>query len=115
VGDHHDPSLKLQFAVFSLYPIFTASARSRYSCGEEDKGIMVNTHPHPYYPLDVQINDYAPNHITVPGLLFTASLGASVILGATFMLSIWAQPNLRKADRIAILWFVLCMIPTTIS
>ncbi|KAL4871296.1 hypothetical protein BDV12DRAFT_33638 [Aspergillus spectabilis] len=68
---------------------------------------MANIYSHPYYPLDAQINDYAPNKTSVLGLMLTASLGAAAILGATFILSIWARPNSRKADRIAILWFVL--------
>ncbi|KAL4941769.1 hypothetical protein BDV06DRAFT_175995 [Aspergillus oleicola] len=62
---------------------------------------------HPYYPLDVRIINYAPNDKSVLGLLSAASVGSIVLLGTTLMLSIWARPNLNKADRIAILWFVL--------
>ncbi|KAL4917792.1 Emopamil-binding protein [Aspergillus aurantiobrunneus] len=68
---------------------------------------MDSSHSHPYYPLDARINDYAPNETSVLGLLSTTSVAATGLLGATLMLSIWVRPNLRKADRIAILWFVL--------
>ncbi|BCS26251.1 EXPERA domain-containing protein [Aspergillus puulaauensis] len=68
---------------------------------------MDSARSHPYYPVDARINDYAPNETSVLGLLSTASVGATALLGATLLLSIWARPNLRKADRIAILWFVL--------
>ncbi|KAL5335370.1 Emopamil-binding protein [Aspergillus crustosus] len=68
---------------------------------------MASIKPHPYYPQGAQINDYAPNNTSVLGLLFTASLGATALLGVTLVLSIWVRPTLRKADRIAILWFVL--------
>ncbi|KAI9372406.1 Emopamil-binding protein [Aspergillus egyptiacus] len=68
---------------------------------------MDNVRTHPYYPLDARVNDYAPNVTSVPGLLSTASVGTTALLGATLMLSSWLRPSLRKADRIAILWFVL--------
>lgn len=75
---------------------------------------MDRARSHPYYPVDARINDYVPNETSVLGLLSTASVGATALLGATLLLSIWARPNLRKADRIAILWFVLCMSFTSI-
>lgn len=70
---------------------------------------MDSARSHPYYPIDARINDYVPNEASVLGLLSTASVGATALLGTTLLLSIWVRPNLRKADRIAILWFVLCM------
>ncbi|KAL3469177.1 Emopamil-binding protein [Aspergillus californicus] len=68
---------------------------------------MDNIHAHPYYPLDAKITNYVPNETSVLGLLSTASLGSTALLGAAYILSSWARPNLRKSDRIAILWFVL--------
>ncbi|KAL4880205.1 Emopamil-binding protein [Aspergillus karnatakaensis] len=62
---------------------------------------------HPYYPLGALINDYAPNSASVQGLLTTASLSATTLLATTLVLSIWVRPNLKTADQIAILWFVL--------
>ncbi|KAL2824126.1 Emopamil-binding protein [Aspergillus cavernicola] len=67
----------------------------------------MNDLAHPYYPVNARINDYAPNETSVLGLLFTASVGTTALLGATFMLSSWLWPNLKKADRIAVLWFIL--------
>ncbi|KAL4787515.1 Emopamil-binding protein [Aspergillus varians] len=68
---------------------------------------MDSVRSHPYYPLDARINDYTPNETSVLGLLSTASVSATALLGAALILSIWLRPRLRKADRIAILWFVL--------
>ncbi|KAL4975643.1 Emopamil-binding protein [Aspergillus desertorum] len=62
---------------------------------------------HPYYPVDARIIDYTPNRTSVHSLISTASLSCAVLLGATLLLTTWARPNLRMADRIAILWFVL--------
>lgn len=75
---------------------------------------MDSVRPHPYYPIDARINDYVPNEASVLGLLSTASVGATALLGTTLLLSIWVRPNLRKADRVAILWFALCMNLTSI-
>lgn len=63
---------------------------------------------HPYYPTDARITNYAPNERSVLGLLSIAGLGSTALLGVTLLLSTWARPKLRKGDRIAILWFVLC-------
>lgn len=67
----------------------------------------LNTHP--YYPIGARVVDYTPNETSVLGLLSTASLASTALLGATWLFSIWARPNLKIGDRIAILWFVLCM------
>ncbi|KAL4895669.1 EBP domain protein [Aspergillus ambiguus] len=68
---------------------------------------MSSQHPHPYYPLDAQIRGYAPNEATVLQLLTTASVGATCLLGGTLALVSLARPSMIKADRTAILWFVL--------
>ncbi|PYI01776.1 EBP domain protein [Aspergillus sclerotiicarbonarius CBS 121057] len=62
---------------------------------------------HPYYPLDAQIDGYVPNEASLLSILTTASVGATALLGATFTLVSVIRPSLRKADRLAILWFVL--------
>ncbi|KAL4747708.1 hypothetical protein BDW72DRAFT_8669 [Aspergillus terricola var. indicus] len=62
---------------------------------------------HPYYPIDARIIDYTPNETSVLGLISTAGVSCAVLLGTILLLSIWARPNLEKADRIAVLWFVL--------
>ncbi|KAL3463252.1 Emopamil-binding protein [Aspergillus heterothallicus] len=68
---------------------------------------MENINSHPYYPLDARIHNYAPNNASILSLLTTASVGVTVLLGATFLLSTWVRPQLSIANRIAILWFVL--------
>ncbi|RAL05233.1 EXPERA domain-containing protein [Aspergillus ibericus CBS 121593] len=62
---------------------------------------------HPYYPLDAQIDGYVPNEASLLSILTTASVGATALLGATLTLISVIRPSLRKADRLAILWFVL--------
>lgn len=64
--------------------------------------------PHPYYPLDAQITGYVANEATILKLLGVASIVAIALLGTTFTLVTMARPSLNKADRLAILWFVLC-------
>jgi cholestenol delta-isomerase len=66
---------------------------------------------HPYYPLGANIIDYSPNQSSVIELLVTAGGGCAALLGLTFTAASYVRPTLRMADRIAILWFVLCMKP----
>lgn len=66
--------------------------------------------PHPYYPLDAHIKEYVPNETSIHRLLTTSSIATSVMLGGTFTLVSFLRPSLPKADRFAILWFVLCKI-----
>jgi hypothetical protein len=64
---------------------------------------------HPYYPLGANIVGYSPNQTSVLELLVSAGGGCAALLGLTFALASYVRPSLRMADRIAILWFVLCM------
>lgn len=64
---------------------------------------------HPYYPLGADIVGYSPNQASVLSLLASMSGGCVVLLGLTFAVASYVGPALRMADRIAILWFVLCM------
>lgn len=64
---------------------------------------------HPYYPLGANIVGYSPNQTSVLELLVTAGGGCAALLGLTFAVASYVRPSLRMADRIAILWFVLCM------
>lgn len=64
---------------------------------------------HPYYPLGANIIDYSPNQASVIELLVTAGGGCAALLGLTFTVVSYVRPTLRMADRIAVLWFVLCM------
>lgn len=67
---------------------------------------------HPYYPLGADIVGYSPNQTPVLELLVKASGGCVVLLGLTFAVASYVRPTLLIADRIAILWFVLCMTPS---
>lgn len=67
---------------------------------------------HPYYPLGADIVGYSPNQTPVLELLVKASGGCAVLLGLTFAVASYVRPTLRMADRIAILWFVLCTTPS---
>ena len=67
--------------------------------------------PHPYYPLDANVVGYEPNQTPVWELLISAGGACTVLLGVTFALASYVRPTLRLADRIAILWFVLCKTP----
>lgn len=64
---------------------------------------------HPYYPLGVDIVGYSPNETSVLEILISAGGGCTALLALTFAAVSYVQPSLRLADRIAILWFVLCM------
>ncbi|RJE24399.1 EBP domain protein [Aspergillus sclerotialis] len=61
---------------------------------------------HPYYPLDAQIPGYSPNESPLLTILATAAAASAALLGITLAIS-FLRPNLSKADRFAILWFVL--------
>lgn len=63
---------------------------------------------HPYYPLDANVVGYQPNETPVLELLLSAGGACTVLLGVTFALASYVRPRLQLADRIAILWFVLC-------
>lgn len=65
---------------------------------------------HPYYPLDANVVGYEPNQTPVLELLLSAGGACTVLLGVTFALASYVRPKLHLADRIAILWFVLCTI-----
>lgn len=70
---------------------------------------------HPYYPLNAQIYDYAPNEASLFSILTTASVGAAALLGIIFTLSGRLRPALTKADRLAILWFALCKLDSIVT
>jgi hypothetical protein len=66
---------------------------------------------HPYYPTGVEIEAYVPNRdpIFTSFVFFTTGLVA--ILGTTLEISSFIRPSMAKADRFALLWFVLCKHP----
>lgn len=68
--------------------------------------------PHPYYPLDANVIGYVPNQTPFLQLLLSAGGASIVLLGVTFAWASCVRPSLQLADRIAILWFVLCKTTT---
>lgn len=64
---------------------------------------------HPYYPLGTDLVGYSPNHSSVLEILISAGGGCMVLLALTLAVISYVRPTLRLPDRIAILWFVLCM------
>ena len=68
---------------------------------------------HPYYPLDANVVGYQPNQTPVLELILSAGGACTVLLGVTFALASYVRPKLQLADRIAILWFVLCKMALT--
>lgn len=64
---------------------------------------------HPYYPLGADIVGYSPNQSPVLEILISAGGGCAALLALTSLVTAYVQPSLRLGDRIAILWFVLCM------
>lgn len=71
--------------------------------------IAENAALHPYYPIEARIIGYAANEASVQSLLASASAGCVVILGTVLAAISHVRPALSKADRLAILWFFLCM------
>jgi len=72
------------------------------------RGLSTGVMAHPYYPLGADIVGYSPNQTSVLELLVSAGGGCAALLGLTFAVTSYVRPSLRLADRIAILWFVLC-------
>jgi hypothetical protein len=64
---------------------------------------------HPYYPAEAQIVGYLANEWSVPTLLALFAILWALILGISLWVVSQIRPNLRKADKIAILWFILSM------
>lgn len=67
---------------------------------------------HPYYPLGADIVGFSPNQSSVLGILISAGGGCTVLLALTLAVVSYVRPSLRLPDRLAILWFVLCMTCT---
>lgn len=63
---------------------------------------------HPFHPMGVEIPSYLANTLSVPVLLATFFTGCAVILGSTYKLITWRNPNLGRKDLAVALWFTLC-------
>ncbi|QSS60244.1 EBP domain-containing protein [Histoplasma capsulatum] len=62
---------------------------------------------HPYYPIDAELIGYLANEWSVPFLISIFAGGWAFILGSTLVVLSFVTPKLGKADRVAILWFML--------
>lgn len=65
--------------------------------------------PHPYYPPEAELIGYLANEYSVLKLLVFFSLGCAGILGTALAIVTHVRPSMSRADKLAILWFVLCM------
>ena len=65
-------------------------------------------HPHPFYPLEAEIIGYLANEWSVPKLLGVFFAGCAVELAITLAVVNRFNPTLRKGDKAALLWFVVC-------
>lgn len=63
---------------------------------------------HPFYPLGVEIVNYLANEKDVVQLLVSFAIGCTVILGATWLGASAISPQLKRTDKLAVLWFTLC-------
>lgn len=70
---------------------------------------------HPYYPIGINIPGYETNKDPLLTVVVYFSLGLTAILGTVFGLTIYVRPSLSKADRLAILWFALCNVSSTLG
>jgi cholestenol Delta-isomerase len=66
--------------------------------------------PHPFYPLEVDIVGYLANKWSVPYLLGIFLGGWLVILGLTWASVSWVSPQLRRVDKVIVLWFILSRV-----
>ena len=62
---------------------------------------------HPFYPVGVEIANFIANDISVGQLLGIFASGCAVILAATWFLASKVTPQLKKKDKLIILWFCL--------
>ncbi|OAX85076.1 hypothetical protein ACJ72_00548 [Emergomyces africanus] len=62
---------------------------------------------HPYYPIEAELIGYLANEWSVPTLIAAFAAGWAVILGFTLVVLSFVAPKLGRADRLAILWFIL--------
>ena len=65
--------------------------------------------PHPFYPIEAEIVGYLANKWPVLTLLTIFGGGCALILGSTWAFVGHAHPNLSRADKFVILWFILSM------
>jgi cholestenol delta-isomerase len=68
---------------------------------------------HPYYPIDAEVPGYSANESPLLEILGVVGTSVVMLLAVTLAAISKMRPTLNKADRLAILWFVLCMCDTS--
>lgn len=63
---------------------------------------------HPFYPLGVEVVNYLANEKDVIQLLAMFASICAVILGITWLGASKISPQLKKTDKLIVLWFTLC-------
>ena len=63
---------------------------------------------HPYYPLDAHLPGFLANDSSLQELLFIAVPGCTILLAASLMIARIFNPELKTAEQLTVLWFVLC-------
>lgn len=66
--------------------------------------------PHPYYPQDAQIPEYAPNTSSLSELLVRFGGVLSITISTALWLAARLNPRLSLADKLLLGWFVLCKL-----
>lgn len=62
---------------------------------------------HPFYPLGVEIVNYLANDKDVIQLLTSFAIGCTVILSMTWLVASTFGPQLKRTDKLVVLWFML--------
>jgi len=63
---------------------------------------------HPYYPLGIEIADYAANEFTVPTLLAYFGACCAGVFTLTYVVVSRVRPGLPASELLTLLWFMLC-------
>ncbi|KAL4921490.1 Emopamil-binding protein [Aspergillus aurantiobrunneus] len=63
---------------------------------------------HSYYPLGVDIPNYAANELSTLTLLAIFASACAILLGATTLITTKANPHISRAEFLTVFWFVLC-------
>ncbi|EPE26087.1 EBDP4 [Glarea lozoyensis ATCC 20868] len=65
---------------------------------------------HPFYPLGALLSgtEFVPNTFGTLELVAVFGIGCFVILGSALLIALRVNPKLNYADRLLVMWFVLC-------
>lgn len=63
--------------------------------------------PHPFYPVGIEIANYTANDRDVLTMVTTFLGGWVVILGLTWLVAGQLAPQVKRLDKLILIWFVL--------